>query len=307
MNRPSWKALIAPETLAILCAFAIACLNAPLATAQEPKPGAGATTRPADTQPADTAPLPSAEEVIEKFLEATGGREAYGKIHNRLVKGTMSMPQQNLKGSLQSYTAEPDKMYTLLEIAGVGKQEQGTKDGIGWEMSDMRGARLIEGVELAELIRTSTFNAEMKWKDLYKSAECTARETVNGRPTYKVVFTPKIGPESAQYFDTETHLLIQTRGTLTTEMGELPTVSTLSDYREIDGVKLPMKTVQAIPGIAQIEIVLQTVEHNLELPDDRFDPPADVKMLLEKKKQTGDTKPGATTQPSTAPKASGGK
>ncbi len=70
--------------------------------------------------------LPSGEAVIAKYVEATGGRAAYEKIHNTVSTGRMMMPAQGIEGKVTMYEADPSKNYTAVEIPGIGLVEDGT-------------------------------------------------------------------------------------------------------------------------------------------------------------------------------------
>jgi hypothetical protein len=265
-----------------------------------PGSGVGATTRNVAPPAVASEGLPSAEEVIENFIKATGGRDAYGKLHDRVIKGTVAIPQMNVSGTIQIQMAEPNLMHTASEFPGAGKQRQGVKDGIGWEITDMGGARLLEGPELASAVRNATFNAELKWKELYKTVECAAAETINGKKTYKLVFTPHEGAESSQFYDAETHLLVKARHVIQIQMGDVPVETDFSDYRDVDGIKLPYKTIQTIPN-AKLEIVFSEVKHNVDLAADTFDLPEEVQKLVEKKKAR-ESQPAAPAGSTPTPK-----
>src|SRR5271166_2546776 len=70
--------------------------------------------------------LPKAESILDRSVEATGGRAAYDKIHNAVEAGTFELPAQGVTGTATIYTAEPDKNYQTIEIEGVGKFEAGS-------------------------------------------------------------------------------------------------------------------------------------------------------------------------------------
>jgi len=71
--------------------------------------------------PAGAAELKTGDAVLDHFVEATGGAAAYGKMHNTVMKGTMTMAAMGVKGAVTIYAAEPNKVSMVTEIAGVGK------------------------------------------------------------------------------------------------------------------------------------------------------------------------------------------
>ena len=44
--------------------------------------------------------LPSAEEIFAKFVEASGGADAYAKLKNQVTKGTFAFPGMGMEGPM---------------------------------------------------------------------------------------------------------------------------------------------------------------------------------------------------------------
>ena len=91
--------------------------------------------------------LPEAAEILDRYVEATGGLEAYDKIQNRMIKGTLELTGQGISLDITLYQARPQKSYNLIESEVTGKIEKGTSDGVAWEDSMMSGPRILEGEE----------------------------------------------------------------------------------------------------------------------------------------------------------------
>ena len=53
--------------------------------------------------------LPTADTVMNQYIEATGGKAAYEKIKNRVSTGTIEIPAANLKGTIKLTQAAPNK------------------------------------------------------------------------------------------------------------------------------------------------------------------------------------------------------
>src|SRR5690242_15839988 len=87
------------------------------------------------TPPAEFAadPLPSAESILDRYVQVTGGKAAYEKRKTEIAHGTVEYAAIGIKGSLTRYAAEPDKYYASLEIDGLGKVETGINGQVAWE------------------------------------------------------------------------------------------------------------------------------------------------------------------------------
>jgi len=230
-------------------------------------------------------PLPKAEQILKQAVEALGGEGAFAKLHNRVSKGTFEVAAQGLKGPLTVYEAEGNKNYSLVELEGVGKMENGSDGKVYWEKNPAVGPRILEGEEAAFQARQSTFNAIVHWPKLYKKAEVVSVESVDGQPCYKLEMTPPVGSPEKWFVDQKSHLIIRMDLVYRGPMGEIPIQTVFEDYRAVDGVKLAHRVRQRLGGMLEQLITIRSVEHNADIPKDRFDLPPEIRELLSKKSE----------------------
>lgn len=228
--------------------------------------------------------LPKADTILDKYIEVTGGKAAYAKIHNEVSSGTMEFAAMGLKGSLVSYTAEPDKRVAEFNLPGIGKMLDGANGEVAWSTSAMQGPRIKEGDERAEALMEGHFNADAHWRDVFQSAETVALEAVDGKDCYKVLVTPKAGSPITRWYDKQSNLLVKSSMIAKSPMGELEAVSTYSDYRKEGDLLVPHKVVAHVAG-RDLVMTVDKVEYNADLPKDRFDLPDDIKALAKKAAQ----------------------
>lgn len=188
----------------------------------------------------------TAEQIIEKNIEATGGRAAYEKQKSLIASGTIEMTMQGIKGTMVTYQANPDKIMAVMTIPQMGDFKQGYDGKIAWSSDKINGLRKLQGEERASFIRTAN-NSNLNWKSLYKSATVTGRVKVGERDTYAIKFVPKEGEPTTQYFDVETFLVLRADVVQVSAQGKIAVESYLSDYRIVGGVKMPFKTRMKTP------------------------------------------------------------
>jgi len=234
---------------------------------------AGARLRAADE-------LPKAETILDKSVEATGGKAAFEKMHNMVITGSMEIAAMGLKGTMTITKAEPDKNLVEIELAGVGSIKQGYDGKVAWEINPMQGARIREGDEKASTMREAHFHEE-NWRDQYKKVETVGAETVEGKDCYKLVLTPNEGNPITQYFDKKTGLLGKSTMTVSTPNGDIEATTVFSDYRK-EGDLLVVHKIQQSAGGQDIVITFDTYKFNVDLAKDKFDLPADIKALIKK-------------------------
>ena len=225
--------------------------------------------------------LPKGEAVLDKYVEVTGGKAAYSKVHTETTSGTMEFKAMGLKGKMTAYAAEPDKRYTEIVIDGIGKIQEGSNGEVAWGMSAVQGPRLKEGDEKAETLLQAKFNPDLTWRDLFKSAETVAVESIDGKDCYKVVLTPKNGTPVTKWYDKQSGLLLKMSLTAKTPMGDIQSDSTFGDYRKEGDLLVPHKVVSHVATM-ELVMTIDSVQHNAEIPKDKFDIPAEVKALMNK-------------------------
>jgi len=221
---------------------------------------------------------PTGDTVLQHFIDATGGKAAYDAIKTRISTGTFTLTGKGINGTYKLYQAAPAKAYAVVDIQGVGKTEDGTDGKTAWELSALTGARIKTGAEAATEVRDSALDAHTLWKNYYKSAEVTGAENVNDKNCWKVVMTPNEGEPETDWFDKTSGLLLRESAVMDTPMGKIPVAADYSDYRKQGDLLLPFKLTQTVAG-QQYEIALDKVELNADVPDSRFDLPAEIKAL----------------------------
>ncbi len=225
--------------------------------------------------------LPKAETILDDAVKAVGGKEAMLKIKNRVIKGSMEIPAAGLKGTVTVTQAAPDQMSTVVEFAAIGKTVQGTDGKDAWEASAFGGPRVLKGDEKTATMRQAYFYADLEWKKIYEKAETVGVEDVNGKPAYKVVMTPKEGKPETNFYDKQTKLEVKSIQSVKTPQGEIEVEAFIEEWKEFDGLKIPVKSKQKILT-QEIVMTIDEVKQNVELPKDAFAPPEDVKPLLKK-------------------------
>lgn len=225
--------------------------------------------------------LPKADTILDKYIEVTGGKAAYEKHHSEVSKGSFEMAAMNLKGSLTSYRAEPNKSLTEIDLGSVGKMRDGSDGKVYWSFFSMMGPHVKDGPEKAQAEISAKFNAELKWRDLFKDAQTTGTDTVDGKACYKVQLTPQEGPPITQCYDKESGLMVKMTMTAQGPMGEQPADTFLSDYRKEGDVLMPHKIKESAAG-QEVTISIDSVTFNSDIPADKFALPDEIKALVNK-------------------------
>jgi hypothetical protein len=174
-------------------------------------------------------------------------------------------------------------------LQGVGKIEDGTDGTVAWTRSAITGPQIKRGAEKQTVLRPADFYGQINWHKHFTKCECVAAEAVDGKPCYKVELTTPENQVRTHYYDKASNLLVKSTGIEETQNGKLPAESSIGDYKKVDGLLIPFKVRQKVLT-QEILIQLDKVEHNVKLPDNRFDLPDEIKKLAEKENK-GQDKP----------------
>lgn len=222
------------------CVVALLSACAPLGI------GIAATHAQDQTQPAGEA-LPAAKTLFERHIEAAGGRAAFKAQKNRVMHGSFTSNQPGSPRLLLTiWAAAPDRIRVEIDEPGVGKTVRAFDGKVGWETNRAGVTVIYEGDELTDFRETAHFNGEADYEKLYASYETVGLVNIGDRPAYHVKAISPTGKESAVYFDVETGLAVAKATTLKSDRGNELIRALFQDYRETEGLKFPMRVVQAM-------------------------------------------------------------
>lgn len=227
---------------------------------------------------AQQAPLPGARDVIDRFLQAAGGADAFKAVRSMRGRGTLSIPAQKLSGEVEVMATRPNKMITRATIPGIGRLEEAFDGKIGWSIDPVSGPALVTGRALIERADESWFDAPLHGPDYVREMTVVGREEFDKRPAYKIKVVLASGTEQSEYFDVETALQIGLEATRETPFGSAPTTTIYRDYRKYGALMLPATQVQRILGIEQV-VTFTSYEFDV-VPASTFDLPPVIKALI---------------------------
>jgi hypothetical protein len=231
-------------------------LNAP------PKPAAAAAT--------PEPPPPSVEQVLDKYVEAIGGKAALEKLSTRVVKGS----RVNADGSVvptEVYQKAPDKVFIAVTYPNISYYT--AFNGADAWARDSRGSGEITK-ELSVIARRDSEFFYGTRPGLAAGAKLDGRQKVGEQEAYVVSATSPEGGTESLFFDTKTGLLLRRRVEVQTALGSFPIQIDYEDYRQVDGVMIPFTIRWARPG-TQWSRKITEVKHNVPIDDAKFNrPPA---------------------------------
>jgi hypothetical protein len=251
----------------------VCSLTAGLAWAQTQAPPA-----PAAQQKPATADLPPAQSIIDRHIEAVGGREAIKSHDSVAVRGSMSVPANGMTGSIELFAARPNKRITKMTLAGIGEISEGFDGTVAWSSSPMTGPMLAAGDELKEKALDADFDGMLGIASKYDAIKTIEKTTFEGRTVYKIALTRKGGGDDFEFYDIETGLKAGGIVERKSPMGTVTATSVVSDYKRFGDILQPTVVKQTAMG-AQIVTTITSIEYDKVDPA-VFELPAQIKALV---------------------------
>jgi hypothetical protein len=255
------------------------------ATAAPPPPAATAAAAPAPATAATAAPAPAAataappgarapDAILADAIKATGGTAAWNAHRNIHLKLEMSFQGMGISGAGDRFATKTDKSLMVTELPGIGKIREGSNSKVFWSQDPVNGLRILDGVEAEQAREESIWDADERVHELYPKIESKLEPRPEGGPPLEcLVLTPRLGPPVTNCYDPATHLQVTQKGSHATPQGDTPFTSTMSDWREVGGVKMAF-AVQTQAGPITFTGNITGVSFDEPLDDKMFEPPA---------------------------------
>lgn len=226
----------------------------------------------------------TADEVVAKSIAALGGRAAFAKLKSRAAAGTITLqtPHGPSPGTIEVWSVAPNKSRSLIKVevdTPYGRRQvvldQRFDGSAGYAIDTLQGNHDITGEQL-ENMRNDTFpHAYLTYKERGIAVQLAGKEKVGDRDAFVVVFEPPAGSAVRAYIDAATYLPIKTVIKVNVPQldQDVEMTSDLSDYRPVDGVKLPFR-IGVRSSVQNYSIVVEKVEHNVPIDATMFSKPA---------------------------------
>lgn len=233
---------------------------------------------------AQLAPLPTAEEVFDRFIEVTGGRRAYERIHTKVVRSRYRKPQSDQFSTKISYFSDPNDFYQITRDAHGEIRLEGVSGDVVWYVNPTTGPAIRTGIQRDQTLQYADLHKDENWRKYYKKAKCVSTEIISGENCYKVELTDKEGAIEVRYYS------VSTGQHRVTKLGtDLPGGNTIRmsfyDYRATGELILPHRWIQSLAGM-EIEVIHESIMLNVNLARGRFVLPQEVAALKSSKSES---------------------
>ena len=220
----------------------------------------------------------SAEQILDKYLQAIGGAAAAGRLTSLVARGTYEgYDTLSAKVPVEIFANSPNQMAMVVHTQNGDSVT--TFDGrVGWSAAADKLMRVLpldggdlEGAKMdASLAFPARIKQDFQWRTGFPSV------SIDDQPVEVIQNAARGATGAKLYFDAESGLLVRQVRFVDTAVGVIPTQIDYSDYRDVAGVKVPFKRVITwTDGRSTIE--LAQVQPNVRVDAAQFAKPAPPK------------------------------
>lgn len=207
---------------------------------------------------ADT-PLPTAKEVVDRYDEALGGREAIMKHSSSTMRGATRVPGPNggmMELPFVFYASAPYlrlEKVTLPASGGRAMNGRGTPPASGgqvlngfdgemaWAYDPRSGPEIATGTDLESAKRDADFYYPLNELSWFKSMVTVGIEMYEGQRCYHLHGINNWNKSNDHFYDVQTGLLAGYEFDDDLPSGPATVHEVFTNYQKVDGVLVPMK------------------------------------------------------------------
>jgi hypothetical protein len=220
----------------------------------------------------------TADEVIEKYIQAKGGREKIKAVKSLRFNATMSMGQGMTAPLVMELTPPSHKVrmeFTLQGMTGV----QAYDGAAGWQVMPFLGktdAEALSGDDLkdikenADLLEGPLFDYKAKGNKV----EYLGKGELEGTSVHKLKLTKQDGDVSTLYLDADSYLELKNESTRSIRGQATDVETTYGNYKQAGGLTMAYSIESKIKGAPGSQVItIDKVEVNPDIAASRFDKP----------------------------------
>ncbi|HYW08958.1 MAG TPA: hypothetical protein VE913_18510 [Longimicrobium sp.] len=224
--------------------------------------------------------LPPARQILERHMEAIGGRQVLGQQRFRRIIGDISMPAMGITMTMDARFARPNKFVMRTETPGMGTMFVGFDGTNAWSLNSTTGPQMMEGKELQQALREADFDGSMDPIKSFPTLETTELANVDGKACHRVRMVTARSDTVFGCFDVGTGLMSSMDMKRASPMGEMAIQMRMLEYRDFGGTKMATRTTVSVGGQEMMVTTVKSVSYE-PIAESEFIPPAEIRALIQ--------------------------
>lgn len=224
--------------------------------------------------------LISVDELIAKMIEAYGGEANLRKHSSSISTVEIDLEHQGLQGTGVIKAKAPNFVVSDMTLLALNKKIGAIVsyfDGsAGGDVMTFGPEEIYTGKRLEDIKLSSDFYDVLNWKKNYPTITVKRIAKVGDEDAYVIERRSEKGTPVTDYVSVKTLLLLKRESLIHSDTTgiDIPQTETFSDYRMVDGIMVPFKTVSTNIANGDIVVRVKDIKFDVEIPDSAFRKPS---------------------------------
>ena len=203
----------------------------------------------------------TAHDVLEKYIEAIGGKEKLSEVTSYAIKAEADM--QGTKLNLEIMKTSKNQFMQDIKVMGNSMSKQVVDGAKGYMVVQGQRKDLSEE-EVKKIKEESVPFPELDL--LLMDVTLEGVEVIDGKKTYKI----KLSDEKTSFYDIETALKVRDEVNIEANGQPMNTTFDYGDYKDVAGIKFPFTLTQTM-GQQSFDFIIQEIKVNEGVSDVDFE------------------------------------
>lgn len=221
-----------------------------------------------------TAQAQDLDKILNNHFKAAGQKNLQ-KIHTLKATGNAVMMGMEVPFSMQA--KRPGMIRTEVEVQGA-KIIQVYDGENAWAVNPLMGSSMamdLTGTEAEGLRENADLDGQLwNYEEKGHKLSLEGDDEVNGKECYVLKLDKNNGQTDYYYIDKQDYLIRKLRTSRPVNGTPMEVEALLSDYRDVDGYKMPFLTEQRSGGQTLMTLKMDQAEANVEMDDSIFSKPS---------------------------------
>ena len=224
------------------------------------------------------------DELIAKMIAAYGGEQNVRKHKSSVTTVEIDLENQGVQGDAIIKAKAPNMAASEMTITALSKKIGSIIsyfDGnAGGEVMSFAPDEIYSGKRLEDIKIGADFYDVLDWKKNYPTIAVKRIAKIGDEDAYVIEKKSEKGSPVTDYVSTKTFLLLKRESVIHSDTTgvSIPQSEMFSDYRNVDGVMVPFKSVSSNIANGDIVTRVKDIKFDVEIPDSAFAKPAKVSM-----------------------------
>lgn len=188
----------------------------------------------------------TADEVIDKYITAIGGKEKWKQIKSMTIEGQIEVQGIEIPFTMQAVNNTGTRVDAEFQGSKIIDITTPTK---GWAQNPFAGKTSLQPLTADELTdkldQLDIQGAFVDYKEKGSTVEALGKDEEDGNEYFKIKLTTKNKKETTYFFDLKTNLIYKEESTSKQQGQDVKVTAKNLDYQMTDfGVKVPFKVDQ---------------------------------------------------------------